>query len=663
MTDDVRDGGSPRIVEQLVDSAGVAINVATAGGGRPVLLLHGFPDSWKLWTQQINTLARNGFRVIAPDLRGHGDSDRPEDVASYRMPLLLSDVTAVLDHFGVAGTAVAGHDWGAALAWNLAFRHPDRVERVAVLSVGHPGAGVRSGLTQRQLSWYMLWFQHVGVAEAVLPANDWLAFRQWAWNSAAPGTEPEMDRQIQNLTRPGALVAALNLYRANIRPDKGQHEPRHRDQHRGATTVGTSVRVGLRQTGNQRRDPGGKYRSDRGKRPESLLRYVFRDVSADDGAGHFRRGIKQFHASPGRRGNAVAGIGLLRISWLISGVPNKRGAGRCARGHRSGSQNERQPAHPALPTDTEAEHLGLRSGGGDSPKSRRCRAGDRLHSGGRWRDPRKASGKEVQQQTIERFRCLGRYPVVPRQSFVSPGSVDELRRSGHLRLREEQVPGGPDAQNGAGDSRHRGHLSQEVISGGSRIRPGVPGDGCHPSREALAAVAAAGQNGPVREKRERQVITELEATSNCGSAAKSPAVWSDGGLPSTGRIPALPKSGSLSICRYHGTGDQEGSLTLVGFRSAAQVQALMPTLSATPPAGCDPKADPMQTPSGDWLMFYRAPKPPYRADGAGSELIALLELSHCRRWVEPGRGVAGYADAAGGAALAALADRANKRSA
>jgi len=213
------DGASFPIVERMVDSGGVGINVATAGQGRPVLLLHGFPDSWRLWTQQINALAGNGFRVIAPDLRGHGGSDRPADVASYRMPLLLADINAVLDHFRVARTAVVGHDWGAALAWNLAFRHPDRVERMGVLSVGHPAAGIRAGLTQRQLSWYMLWFLHVGVAEAVLPADDWLAFRQWAWNGAAAGTEPEMDRQIGSLARTGALTAALNLYRANIRPE------------------------------------------------------------------------------------------------------------------------------------------------------------------------------------------------------------------------------------------------------------------------------------------------------------------------------------------------------------------------------------------------------------------------------------------------------------
>ena len=96
------------------------------------------------------------------------------------------------------------------------MRHPDVVDRLTVLSVGHPGAGI-SSIAQRQLSWYMLWFLTPGVAEAVLPQSDWLAFRQWGWSGTT--TDPLMDAQIAALSRPGALRAALNIYRANIRPE------------------------------------------------------------------------------------------------------------------------------------------------------------------------------------------------------------------------------------------------------------------------------------------------------------------------------------------------------------------------------------------------------------------------------------------------------------
>ncbi len=203
----------------MVDVGEVHLNVASAGSGDPVLLLHGFPDSWHLWRHQIMALAAAGYRVIAPDLRGHGGSSRPQDVGAYRMPQLLADVAAVLAHFGHQRAAVVGHDWGAAIAWNLAFRRPEAVSKLAVLSVGHPGAGITAGIPQRQLSWYMLWFLFPGVAEKVLPADDWQAFREWAWPGTAPGSNQDMTRQLSDLARPGALAAGLNLYRANIRPD------------------------------------------------------------------------------------------------------------------------------------------------------------------------------------------------------------------------------------------------------------------------------------------------------------------------------------------------------------------------------------------------------------------------------------------------------------
>jgi pimeloyl-ACP methyl ester carboxylesterase len=208
------------ITEEFVQLGDVRLNVASAGPttGPPVLLLHGFPDSWQLWRPQLEALANAGHRVIAPDLRGFGQSDRPEDTAAYRMPVLVGDVVGVLDHYGVERAAVIGHDWGAALAWQVAFRQAARVTRLVAISVGHGGTSASAGIAQRQASWYMLWFLFPGVAEDVLPRNDWQFFREWAWNGAAPGENEACDRQIAELSRPGALVAALNIYRANILP-------------------------------------------------------------------------------------------------------------------------------------------------------------------------------------------------------------------------------------------------------------------------------------------------------------------------------------------------------------------------------------------------------------------------------------------------------------
>jgi pimeloyl-ACP methyl ester carboxylesterase len=205
------------VTEQNVVVGDVELHVTTAGAGRPVLLLHGFPDSARLWRRQIGTLARAGYHVIAPDLRGFGESSRPAEVAAYRMPILIGDVVALLDRFGAERAAVVGHDWGAALAWQLATAVPGRVEKLVVASVGHPAAG--RGIEQRRLSWYMLWFLFPGVAEKELARSDWRLFREWCWDGAPPGADPDCDRQIADLSRPGALTAALNWYRANIRPE------------------------------------------------------------------------------------------------------------------------------------------------------------------------------------------------------------------------------------------------------------------------------------------------------------------------------------------------------------------------------------------------------------------------------------------------------------
>jgi pimeloyl-ACP methyl ester carboxylesterase len=206
------------VTEHAVRVGEIELNVASAGDGPPVVLLHGFPDSWRLWRHQIEALTAAGHRVIAPDLRGFGASSRPADVAAYRMDQHVGDVAAVFEDAGITRAAVVGHDWGAGLAWQVAFRRPDLVDRLAVLSVGHYGASVAAGLEQRRLSWYMLWMQFPGVAEEVFPRHDWRFFREWAWDGPAPGEHPECERQIADLSRPGALTAALNWYRANISP-------------------------------------------------------------------------------------------------------------------------------------------------------------------------------------------------------------------------------------------------------------------------------------------------------------------------------------------------------------------------------------------------------------------------------------------------------------
>src|SRR5437867_9179248 len=103
-----------------VEANGLSFHVVEEGKGDPVLLLHGFPDSSWMWRHQIPALVNAGYRVIAPDLRGFGQSDKPEDVEAYAMQTLVQDVVGILDQLGVEQTHVVGHDWGAALAWSFA---------------------------------------------------------------------------------------------------------------------------------------------------------------------------------------------------------------------------------------------------------------------------------------------------------------------------------------------------------------------------------------------------------------------------------------------------------------------------------------------------------------------------------------------------------------
>jgi pimeloyl-ACP methyl ester carboxylesterase len=194
-----------------IEVDGVGLEVDVQGDGPPVLLLHGWPDSHDLWRHQIGALTAAGYRTIAPDLRGFGASDRPADVEAYGLLSLVGDVFGIVDQLGVARSHVVGHDWGAALAWAIAAFAPDRVDHLAVLSVGHPGSFRDAGFAQREKSWYMLLFQFHGIAEQWLSADDWTNFK-------ACFAHPEADAVTPLLAREGALTASLNWYRANVAP-------------------------------------------------------------------------------------------------------------------------------------------------------------------------------------------------------------------------------------------------------------------------------------------------------------------------------------------------------------------------------------------------------------------------------------------------------------
>jgi pimeloyl-ACP methyl ester carboxylesterase len=193
-----------------IEVDGVSLRVVEEGTGPPVLLLHGFPDSADMWRHQIPVLAAAGFRVVAPDLRGFGESDKPPSTSAYAMDRILGDLRGVLDALGIGRVHVVGHDWGAIAAWALAGWEPDRVRRLVAISVGHPRSWARPSLSQLRRSWYAVLFQVPGLAERLFRARDWALLR------ATFGGSPDFDRYLADLSRPGALRAGLSWYRANM---------------------------------------------------------------------------------------------------------------------------------------------------------------------------------------------------------------------------------------------------------------------------------------------------------------------------------------------------------------------------------------------------------------------------------------------------------------
>jgi pimeloyl-ACP methyl ester carboxylesterase len=200
-----------------VEVDGVGVEYEVTGTGRPVVLLHGFPDSGRLWRHQVPALAEAGFQVVVPDLRGYGRSGQPEPVDAYSLPLLAGDVLAVLAELGIDQAHVVGHDWGAALAWVLGSLAPGNVDHLVTLSVGHP-ATFRRTLEQLEKSWYMLLFQFPGIAESWLTQDGWANFRSW-------GQHPDADAVIAELEANGSLTPGLNWYRANVPPESWAGPP------------------------------------------------------------------------------------------------------------------------------------------------------------------------------------------------------------------------------------------------------------------------------------------------------------------------------------------------------------------------------------------------------------------------------------------------------
>lgn len=203
---------------------GVTLEVAGAGPecGPLVILLHGFPDLWQGWHLQMAPMAAAGYRVLAPNQRGYGESDKPPSISDYDIDQLAEDILALADTEDRDTFSLVGHDWGGIVAWWIAARYPERVERLAVLSAPHPGAFknyVLRSPTQMLRSAYVAFFQLPWLPEALLRARRHALMYRAVRSTSYPGIFDETDRRYleSGWSRPGALSAMLNYYRALCR--------------------------------------------------------------------------------------------------------------------------------------------------------------------------------------------------------------------------------------------------------------------------------------------------------------------------------------------------------------------------------------------------------------------------------------------------------------
>ncbi|MEL6131246.1 MAG: alpha/beta fold hydrolase [Cyanobacteria bacterium J06628_4] len=204
-----------------ITTNGIQLHYVTQGEGPLMLLLHGFPEFWYSWRHQIPEFARD-HTVVALDLRGYNDSDRPQSRSAYHMDELVADVKGAIASLGYDRCILVGHDWGGAIAWQFVYRYPAQVDRLIILNLPHPAKFAQGLRTWQQLarSWYILFFQLPLLPELLLQANLSRSmeqtFRGMAIDKSA-FSDADIKAYTTALAKPGALTAALNYYR-NLLP-------------------------------------------------------------------------------------------------------------------------------------------------------------------------------------------------------------------------------------------------------------------------------------------------------------------------------------------------------------------------------------------------------------------------------------------------------------
>jgi len=210
------------VTDRTCEVGDVTIHYVEAGRGPLVVLLHGFPEFWYWWRNQIPALAAAGFHVVAIDLRGYNDSSKPNAIDAYRLTELAKDIAGVITQIGEGPCVVAGHDWGGAVAWLTAMLYPELVRRLIILNSPHPVAYLREMRRSARQKWrakYQLLFLLPWLAEFVMRRFRYTLLRR-SLARLGSFTAEEIERYVEAWMKPGALTGMANYYRA-MRHRKG----------------------------------------------------------------------------------------------------------------------------------------------------------------------------------------------------------------------------------------------------------------------------------------------------------------------------------------------------------------------------------------------------------------------------------------------------------
>ena len=202
------------VEERYIETNGIKLHTVIIGSGKPLVLLHGFPDFWYGWKNVITGL-KNEFKLIVPDMRGYNLSDKPEGVENYDLNILVDDIKGLSEELQLGKFYLAGHDWGGIVAWSFAEKYPDLLEKLIIINAPHIALiqkSVETNETQKKASGYVTMLRQPGT-ENIMIARDCKLLKATVFISEASKFDEEM--YVKAWTQPGAILGGLNYYKAN----------------------------------------------------------------------------------------------------------------------------------------------------------------------------------------------------------------------------------------------------------------------------------------------------------------------------------------------------------------------------------------------------------------------------------------------------------------